>query len=487
MSARSYHWDHAHIRHGITPHYLDFEHYPLPAKSYLPAEIIPLETHDNQTGDTPASFAHLLSHAYGVTRVRRGQIPFYYRTVPSAGGLYPCHLYLSITAAADNAETGVYYYEPVRSGLVQLRQEKTGQNNPLQQLFAGERELADVRLLFIVTAAFYNSAWKYRARAYRYMLLDTGHLVRNITLNPLIRAFACNTAFDFDDGKVSDLLNLNSAAEVPLACVSVNWDKSVPDIVAQTVNHTRPCFPPVDDRSTEAAYLQDYPELRAIHSAGIPAAGQVPVPETAVTDDRPETVFSVVSESTRSLDEVPGPDLAGCMIRRRSRRNFITSPVTAGAYLQLFACLSPGRNLRDLVRDTGLRVGLVCRKLEGIDDGFYLFDRQVAVLHLMHRGNLAPMLASVCLDQAWIGQAAMNFLFFSDLAALDTARGPRGYREMMVAAGMLAQQIYLGAESLAMGCCGIGAMYDREAADLLGLSSHVALVYAVSAGPVKRR
>jgi hypothetical protein len=34
LSARAYHWGTSHGRNQITPHYLDFDKYPLPFKSY---------------------------------------------------------------------------------------------------------------------------------------------------------------------------------------------------------------------------------------------------------------------------------------------------------------------------------------------------------------------------------------------------------------------------------------------------------------------
>jgi len=37
-------------------------------------------------------------------------------------------------------------------------------------------------LTFFLTAIFLRSAWKYRARAYRYHLLDTGHVAENLFL-----------------------------------------------------------------------------------------------------------------------------------------------------------------------------------------------------------------------------------------------------------------------------------------------------------------
>jgi nitroreductase len=43
----------------------------------------------------------------------------------------------------------------------------------------------------------------------------------------------------------------------------------------------------------------------------------------------------------------------------------------------------------------------------------------------------------------------------------------------------------MAAQELGLGCCGIGAMYDKEAAALLGLNHGSVLLYAISAGPVK--
>ena len=68
----------------------------------------------------------------------------------------------------------------------------------------------------------------------------------------------------------------------------------------------------------------------------------------------------------------------------------------------------------------------------------------------------------------------------------DRTWGPRGYRYAMLAAGRLGQTIYLGATALGLGCCGIGALYDEEARQLLGLNKKAALLYLVAAGPVKR-
>jgi len=55
----------------------------------------------------------------------------------------------------------------------------------------------------------------------------------------------------------------------------------------------------------------------------------------------------------------------------------------------------------------------------------------------------------------------------------------------MMMAGRMGERIYLAASSLGLGCCGIGAFYDEEARDLLGLNRESRVLYLVDVGPVK--
>ncbi len=95
------------------------------------------------------------------------------------------------------------------------------------------------------------------------------------------------------------------------------------------------------------------------------------------------------------------------------------------------------------------------------------------------------MAAHICLDQAWLAQAAVHFLFFSNLDLLDSTWGARGYRYAMLTAGRMGERLYLTATALGLGCCGIGAFYDWEAAELLGLNPKSRLLYLVAVGAIK--
>ena len=80
----------------------------------------------------------------------------------------------------------------------------------------------------------------------------------------------------------------------------------------------------------------------------------------------------------------------------------------------------------------------------------------------------------------------MHVLFFANLEILERCWGSRGYRYAMLTAGRLGERLYVAATAMGIGCCGIGAFYDGEAAVSLGLNDHSRLLYLVALGPVKR-
>ena len=56
----------------------------------------------------------------------------------------------------------------------------------------------------------------------------------------------------------------------------------------------------------------------------------------------------------------------------------------------------------------------------------------------------------------------------------------------MLTAGRLGQRLYVAAEAMGLGCCGIGALYDSEAMEMLGLNQTSRLLYLVAVGNVKK-
>nr|NJM02719.1 SagB/ThcOx family dehydrogenase [Desulfobacula sp.] len=233
-SSVEYHWATAHVRNRIRPHSLDFGHYPKPFKTYGALKRIPLIKGEISPGrdlmglfrgEEPAAseqrlefpaLSRVLYRSYGVTGEEEARgIRFFSRTVPSAGGLYPCQIYL-IARHMEGLETGVYYCHMIQESLDLIHRD-------------GFSLGRDFDLSFVVTGIFFNSAWKYRERAFRYLLLDSGHLVENLNLALRAEGLIPQVDDDFEDDRISALLGLDQDKEVPLAWVRASGKTSGPE------------------------------------------------------------------------------------------------------------------------------------------------------------------------------------------------------------------------------------------------------------------
>jgi SagB-type dehydrogenase family enzyme len=500
VSAVQYHDRTSHIRHRISPHSLDFSRYPAPFKSYDYHDRIFLnqagrvrpDRGKNQILDDPEvtvgqvmagqqgsdgkktdlqRISKILHLAYGVTLADRSR-GMLFRSVPSAGGLYPCQLYLSAHKSGD-VETGLYYCDTVQGFL--------GSINPrpldLGTIFP-DRKVPDICL--VITGIFFHSAWKYRERAFRYLLLDAGHLAEALVMAARLAGVQARICYDFDDRALMQELNLDPSLEVPLAGVFLGLRASAaprPDVV--------PSQPAVAGPGQESPVV--YEILSDIYEAGTRIAGK-PVkrshPPVFAGDPEREVPVPVP-------EQFPSVSFVRAVAGRRSRRHFVTRQLPASVWATFLNRVFHKMLTSHDPDETGaaaepfVQTAMICQNLEGLPSGLYSFSRDGGALICRQTGALAENLARVCLDQTWIGRAAVNFLVVSDLAAVEAALGPRGYRYMMMHAGRIGQRVYLAAQEMGLGCCGIGAMYDYEACDLLGLIPGGRLLYALSAGPVK--
>ena len=164
---------------------------------------------------TAEQLSYLLSGATGISR-RHGGYDF--RTAPSAGALYPIETYLSVQNVEQIAP-GLYHYAIT--------------DHALELLFEGDHSAAVARAaldqdmcaraaaVFIWTAIFERSKWKYGQRAYRYIYLDAGHIAENLALAAAgLNLAACHVAAFYDD-EVSALLNLDGKTESTIYMTAV--------------------------------------------------------------------------------------------------------------------------------------------------------------------------------------------------------------------------------------------------------------------------
>jgi SagB-type dehydrogenase family enzyme len=151
--------------------------------------------------------SYLLWAASGIQRVERGHE---FRTAPSAGALYPIETYL-IADGVDGLDRGLYHYSVKSHCLEGLRLGQFG--HELVQAALGQKMCLEAAVVFIWTAIFYRSKWKYEERAYRYIYLDAGHIAENLALAATgIGLGTCQIGALFDD-EVNEIIGVDGKSE----------------------------------------------------------------------------------------------------------------------------------------------------------------------------------------------------------------------------------------------------------------------------------
>lgn len=138
--------------------------------------------------------SYLLWACTGIQRVEQGDE---FRTAPSAGALYPIETYVAVNKVADLPK-GLYHYSIRRHALEELRAGDLGAE--LAQAALDQALCLEAAVVFIWTAVFERSKWKYDQRGYRYVYTDAGHICENLYLAVTgLGLGACAIGALFDD------------------------------------------------------------------------------------------------------------------------------------------------------------------------------------------------------------------------------------------------------------------------------------------------
>jgi SagB-type dehydrogenase family enzyme len=156
---------------------------------------------------TGEALSFLLWACAGIGRRERGNV---YRTAPSAGALYPIETYI-VVQGVTGIDPGVYHYAVKDHALEQLKQGQYGHD--ITQAALGQKMCLNAAAVFIWTAIFYRSKWKYKQRAYRYVYLDAGHMAENLALAATsIGLGTCQIGALFD-GEVNAIIGVDGSDE----------------------------------------------------------------------------------------------------------------------------------------------------------------------------------------------------------------------------------------------------------------------------------
>lgn len=170
----------------------------------------------------PLSAGQLSYLLWASSGIRPGGEDGGYRTAPSAGALYPVETYLTVNRV-EGVRQGIYHYAVRPHALEELCAGHFGMETARAAL--GQEMCAEAAVVFIWTAVFPRSTWKYGQRAYRYVYLDAGHIAENLALAAVALGLgSCQIAALFDD-EVNALVGADGAGESVLYMSAAGWPR----------------------------------------------------------------------------------------------------------------------------------------------------------------------------------------------------------------------------------------------------------------------
>jgi SagB-type dehydrogenase family enzyme len=154
-----------------------------------------------------AHLSQLLWASQGITAEYMG---YELRAAPSAGALYPVETYLAIQNV-EGIESGIYHYDVPHHELHQLRLGDF--RSSVAQAALDQNFTSTANVVFIWTAVFERSKWKYSQRAYRYVYLDAGHIAQNVALAAVALGLgSCQVGALYDD-EVNSIIEVDGERE----------------------------------------------------------------------------------------------------------------------------------------------------------------------------------------------------------------------------------------------------------------------------------
>lgn len=482
--AESYHAQTKYTPEGIRQagRRLDFSKQPSPFKTFAAGTAIDLTcalpTGDQMKDDrevahwraslSPADRAlaeigQLLYLTNGVTgMVPQPGEPFLMRAAPSAGGLYPTEVYL-VAHGHQALADGIYHYQVRDHSLVRFWDQDVWAALKAAAFDHPGFEQADLAL--VLTGVFERSAWRYEDRAYRRVLLDTGHVLGNAELVAPLMGRRLAPVGGFRDEAVNELLFLERGEEEALA-IALLLPEGVPAAGPAALPGPR-------SPGREAPVGQ---RLALVHEAG-KIASALPLPEPLPVGEKYLLApGEAISGPAIDWEGALGPTI----MRRRSTRAYTGEAITReqlGGLLDFTYHPAPAAFAPEL-----LQTFLAVHAVDGLEAGCYHYAPARRELRQIRFTALREEVQYLALGQELAGQASVVVFHTADLPAAVARYGDRSYRYLHLDAGLLGQRLNLGAMRLGLGASGIGGFFDDQVNDMLGIPEKEAVLYLTTIG-----
>ncbi|MFC1811713.1 SagB/ThcOx family dehydrogenase [Thermodesulfobacteriota bacterium] len=196
--------------------------------------------------------------------------------------------------------------------------------------------------------------------------------------------------------------------------------------------------------------------------------------------------------------QLPEPDLSQpadlwqCLAKRRSERNTTLGPLSLGELSRLMwgaqgITARAGMHLFRTAPSAGalypFETYLYVDKVEEVPKGIYHFNVADFALDCMETGDFRQEFTAASLGQPVVQRAAVVIIWTAMMLRCMTKYRDRAMRYIPMDLGHVCQNVQLAAVAMGFGSCPIGAFYDDDFNELLGVDGEEETVlYLVSVG-----
>lgn len=419
----AYHTQTMHTYHSVRmkSSSIDWEHQPEQFKTYPDTfPRIALDKHNLEH-----RFLYLIG---GITAQKSYPGHTYaLRTNPSAGALYPTEIYIQIRGVEGFID-GIYHLNPYESALVLLHPFNDEEG---VESFLHVKKV--IGFVFLFSALYYRSSWKYKHRAFRYCLHDTGHMLGALEASCILSDKSYRIVYDIDKNLLNRLFGFGKEEFFLSAAIVGKVDKS---FTCKEFLMQLPCINGTGSFEQSCLIEKTYDE-----TSQISLKRQTKIPQFYFDKER----------------------LRQAIWKRRSIRDFTQQAISKEDFLEVMRYIN-----EPIPSDCDVKIEIfaIINRVSRMEQGIY----KEGIYQKM--GDFAQQAGYLCLEQSLGGESGVTIF----LVGYDD----QNYQAMLQKAGILGHRLYVISEYLGFGCSGIGAYYDEEVMKFLNTKGMI--LYALAIG-----
>jgi len=361
-------------------------------------------------------------------------IEYYLRVNPSAGALYPNEIYFQVRNQ-EGFDDGIYHFEVSTSSVVLLK--KLEKDEGLESIL--DLDYSVDGFIFFISSLYFRSSWKYKKRAFRYCLLDAGHILGTMEASSYLYDKSFEILYDFSKEKLNRFFSFDEKEFFTSVCII--GEKS-----EKLKNSFNLALPTIDGSSYEEGRISFFEPNEFIEKAYKDSLN--------IKDKKEQNQKAVFNFHKEKFEDT--------IFKRRSIREFSNQSITKAQFDSILSVLN-----QPISSDCDEEVDIyyVINRVEGCFLGLYKNGMQIKT------GDYSSKAGYLCLEQDLGKSSAVTFFLTTK---------SKNYQEAYQKAGIIGHRLYLASNYLGIGCSGIGAYYDDEVCEFVEDTTIV--LYALAIG-----